>query len=199
MSSYQKKIKRPDHEFNQVSVELVLALKSSDHDALKKLYDQFYLDLYYFALKYLRNKALAEDAVQDTFIVIWDERFRVDANKSIRAFLFTILKNQILNIIRKYKKEILTAFENQISVPVPTYPDEESMNQGKGLKITEVIMKVVERLPERQKEIFIKKVLDGNKNNQVANDLAISENTVKVHYQRSLKTIKAYLNNHYNR
>jgi len=192
MSSYQKKVKRPDREYNQVDVELVLALKNSDHDALKKLFDRFYLDLYYFAQKYLRNKALAEDAVQDVFIIIWDERYKLDVNKSVRAFLFTILKNQILNIIRKYKKEILTTFENPISVP--TYPDEESIKQENELEITAIIMKAVEKLPERQREIFIKKVFDGNKNNQVANDLAISENTVKVHYQRSLKAIKAYLN-----
>ena len=197
MSSYQDKIKMPDLEYNQVDAELVSALKNNDHDALKRLYDRFYLELYYFALKYLKNKALAEDAVQDVFIIIWDERNRLDASKSIRAFIFTILKNQVLNIIRKYKKEILTAFDNQSSVP--THFHEESSDQKNELKKTDIIMRAVERLPERQKEIFYKKVLDENKNNQVASDLSISENTVKVHYQRSLKTIKAYLQNYLNR
>lgn len=171
--------------------DLILLLKKEDHKAYKTLFDRYYRELYFFSMKYLKSKEQAQDSVQDIFYFLWDGRDTVDETKSLRAFLYTILRNRILNGIRRNKKEILTAFPDEESAC--GYAMEGTDNSEHEQKLAKNIISIIKRLSKRQQDIFVRKVLDDRNNKQVANELSISENTVKVHYQRSLKKIKATL------
>lgn len=171
--------------------DLILLLKKEDHKAYKTLFDRYYRELYFFSVKYLKSKAQAQDSVQDIFYFLWDGRDTLDEAKSLRAFLYTILRNRILNGIRKNKKEILTAFPDDDSAC--GYSMDEADSSQNEQKLTKSINYIIRSLSKRQQDIFVRKVFDDRNNKQVANELSISENTVKVHYQRSLKKIKATL------
>lgn len=171
--------------------DLILLLKKEDHKAYKTLFDRYYRELYFFSMKYLKSKAQAQDSVQDIFFFLWDGRDTLDETKSLRALLYTILRNRILNGIRKNKKEILTAFPDEGDAC--GYSMEGTDNSENEQKLTKNIISIIKRLSKRQQDIFVRKVFNNRNNKQVANELSISENTVKVHYQRSLKKIKATL------
>ena len=67
--------------------------------------------MYYIAKKYVKDHGLAEDAVQDIFVKVWEKREELDASKSIRGYLFAMLKNYVLNMIRHRKRKILSGYE----------------------------------------------------------------------------------------
>src|SRR5699024_1909272 len=62
-----------------------------------------YIDqLYFYAILYLIDQYLAEDAVQDIFIKFWDKRAQLKSS-STTAYLFAMMKNHLIDTIRKQK------------------------------------------------------------------------------------------------
>jgi RNA polymerase sigma-70 factor (ECF subfamily) len=170
--------------------KLMSMMQLGDRTAYEILFRRYYMDLYAYAYRYFQSKHHAEDAVHDIFVMLWEKRNRFDENKSLRGFLYTSLKNYILNTIRKKNRELLDAFETELVQNDDTVETSEPVHNPDLIK---QIFNGIQSLTERKREIFYKKVLDGSNNEQVANELSISINTVKVHYNRSLKIIRAYL------
>lgn len=69
-------------------------LKQGNQLAFTILYDTYSEQVYRLAFKYLCNKELAEDAVQNLFMKVWIKRTSLDESRPLNHFLFTVLKNE---------------------------------------------------------------------------------------------------------
>ena len=88
----------PDEPYARL-VELIAA---GDMDAVGPLYDALSPQVYGLAFRALRDAALAEDAVQDTFVAIWRNAARFDRSRgSARAWLLTIARNRAIDAVRR--------------------------------------------------------------------------------------------------
>ena len=131
--------------------KLMELMQSGDRNAYKMLFRRYYQDLYAFAYRYLQSKPHAEDAVQDIFVMLWEKRNRFDENKSLRGFLYTSLKNHILNTIRKKNRELRDTFETAIA------PNDDAVEAGETAHNPDLIrqiLKGIQSLSERKQEIF---------------------------------------------
>ena len=54
--------------------QLLSQIKKSHVGAYESVFDLYYRDLYFFARKFLENKEVAEEIVQDVFIALWENR-----------------------------------------------------------------------------------------------------------------------------
>ena len=66
-------------------------LKQGNQLAFTILYDTYSEQVYRLAFKYLCNKELAEDAVQNLFMKVWIKRTSLDESRPLNHFLFTVL------------------------------------------------------------------------------------------------------------
>ncbi len=161
--------------------------------AFSFLYNKYAEQTYLLSLKYLGNKALAEDAVQNLFLKIWIKREEIDENKPFNRFLFTILKNDLLNVIRDKKKEIFV-LENCLEIILNTntekyeYEEDEKYEYQLG-----ILEKAVKGLSEQRKKIFMLKHQEKYTNQEIADLLNLSINTIKHQYYQSLKQIRSYI------
>src|SRR5690554_5361226 len=89
----------------------IFLIKEGDKVAFRQIYDAYHEQLYTVAGKYLKDSQLAEDAVQEIFIMLWLKRASLDTSKSLKSFLFTCLKNHVFNMIKSRKRRILLAYE----------------------------------------------------------------------------------------
>ena len=159
--------------------------------AFSFLYNKYAEQTYLLSLKYLGNKALAEDAVQNLFLKIWIKREEIDENKPFNRFLFTILKNDLLNVIRDKKKEIFV-LENCLEIILNTntekyeYEEDEKYEYQLG-----ILEKAVKGLSEQRKKIFMLKHQEKYTNQEIADLLNLSINTIKHQYYQSLKQIRS--------
>ena len=103
-------------------------LKQGNQLAFTILYDTYSEQVYRLAFKYLCNKELAEDAVQNLFMKVWIKRTSLDESRPLNHFLFTVLKNDLLTILRDPKNhifvlddclELLERIAVALGVPVP--------------------------------------------------------------------------------
>ena len=170
--------------------DLVHDIQLGDRFAFRELYKRFYKKLYFIALRYLKHREMAEDAVQDVFVNLWIKKETLNVTISLNAFMATCLKNHVLNVIRSNKKKIANTFElSEEHHPVSEYTsDDIQMREYKKIMHTGI-----NNMPDQKKRVFEMKVFLGESNSVVAAKLGISINTVKVHYYHSRRFMKAYL------
>ena len=85
--------------------ELVLRLIDGDEDAFCELYAAYKNRLLYFAMKFVKSREFAEDIFQDAFTVVWQSRRFINPDASFSYYLYTIVRNRILNQIRDMANE----------------------------------------------------------------------------------------------
>jgi RNA polymerase sigma-70 factor (ECF subfamily) len=173
--------------------ELGNRIVSGDKKAFRALYDRYHAQMYYIAKKYVKKSTIAEDAVQDVFIRFWENRENIDESKSVKGFLFVMLKNHLLNVLRKNKREIISFTESTLKPSKSSIMTDDEVIYKEYHKILERGLK---ELSERKREVFELRTIKGRSNSEVAKLLHIDIKTVKTHYYLSSKFIRKYLKVH---
>ncbi len=170
-------------------------IKKGNKQSFRGLYNRFHKRLYYLARRYLKDEGLAKDAVQDVFLKLWDKRQDLDPSASIEGFLFTMLKNHLLNMIRdednrkKVIEEVKRAARN--SEARNSTEDEIIYNEYKNI-IEEALVK----LSPAKRKVFEMRSFEGLSNTEAAEKKGVSEHTVKTQYYLSSKFVRNYLKKH---
>lgn len=169
---------------------LVESLKKGDLFAFDQLFTKYSQKLYYFAKSYLDSKEDAEGLVQDVFLKIWEKRRELKEHLSFNAYLYTVTFNAIRKYFRKKtreKKYLDNYLENFDGTHNETAMDIEYNN------LRELADKAIEKLPEKRKMVFLLSRHEGLNNEEIANRLQISKNTVENQMTQALKFLREKL------
>jgi RNA polymerase sigma-70 factor (ECF subfamily) len=169
---------------------LVAALKRGDALAYDELFRQYGKKLYHFSLGYLKSKSDAEEVVQEVFMKIWYNRASLNPELSFNAYLFKIAYRQIAERFRKISQEKKYLHDIASEATVFTEEMDERTNYQ---SLLELVEKLIQKLPERQKEVIVLRRIEGLSVADIAARLDISPKTVEHHITEALKNIKAGL------
>lgn len=170
--------------------ELVIRLIDGDEDAFCELYAAYKNRLLYFAMKFVKSRDFAEDIFQDAFTIIWQSRRFINPDASFSSYLYTIVRNRILNQIRDADKE--NTLKERILSQAIDYTDDTKENILAN-DLREIINKALEKLTPRQREIFEMSREAQMSHKEIADALDISVHTVQEHISISLRTIRTFL------
>jgi RNA polymerase sigma-70 factor (ECF subfamily) len=162
--------------FKHIDYLAVKSLKQGDVKAFDDLFNKYSSRLYNFSVKYLKTSDEAEEVVQEVFLYIWDKREGLKPDNSFNAYIFTIA----YNIIKKYfiKKSRDNAYKDDLIYTL--LQQENNLDQTIDYKfLLEKVELIINSLPNRRKEIFIRRKYDGLSVKQIADELGISPNTVE--------------------
>jgi len=169
--------------------KLVHNLSKGNLLAFNTLYKFYSGRLYRFALGYLKTEDEAEELVQEVFTKIWEKRADLKKELSFKSFLFTIA----FNIIRKHfrtKVYLSEYFKNGIRDDIDMQTSQKITYDS----LYQYISELVNQLPNRRKEIFIKSRFEGHSVKEIADELQISHKTVENQLTDALKFIRTNLN-----
>lgn len=167
---------------------LVKALKEGNQLAFSIVYKTYAAQTFSLAFKYLLNKELAEDAVQNLFLKLWLRKEDIDETKPINRYLFTMLKNDLLNTLRDSKKNVYL-LEDCLSMVLEL--EDNSQNESLKQEQMNVIQQALEQLSPQRRKVFELKVSGKYSNQEIADKLNLSINTIKFQYSQSLKQIRS--------
>jgi len=172
--------------------ELVERLQKGDVEAFDLIYDKYSGKLYAFGLKYRKSRAEAEELVQSVFLKVWENHKNLKKELSFKSYLFTIAYNDICKLFRKrnYQKKFIddTLYENsQSSTEIEDGIDYQS--------VMERVQQIVNKLPERQKTIFLKSRQEGKSSKEIAKEVGLSPGTIDNYISEALKFIRSRLKN----
>ena len=169
---------------------LVLRLIDGDEAAFCELYATYKSRLIYFAMRFLKSREYAEDIFQDAFAVIWQSRRFINPDASFSSYLYTIVRNRILNQLRD------SANEEQLKESILSHAlDYTDNTKGDILAndLKSLVSRALEQLTPRQREVFNMSREAQLSHKEIAESLGISVNTVQEHISSSLKIVRTYL------
>jgi len=157
----------------------------------KDIFERYYKGMCYFAYTLIGDYALAEDFAQDAFIAYFKKKDEISSHEPIiKSYLYSSVKNNILNWHRRNKVQKkyweTTGFME--------YDDVDIHNAIIETEVMEQINQIINELPEACRLIFKLSYLEGKGNQEIANELNLSVNTIKTQKRRGLKYIQSKLN-----
>lgn len=171
-------------------IELVKRLQKGDVEAFNLIYKKYSGKLYAFGLKYLRSEAEAEELVQSVYLKLWENHKKLKSDLSFKSYLFTIAYNDVCKLFRKRHYQ-----QNYISEIL--YENSQSHNETVEVidydSIRDLVQKIIEKLPEKQKIIFLKSRHEGKSTKEIARELSMAPGTVDNYISESLKFIRSRL------
>ncbi|UKJ07516.1 RNA polymerase sigma factor [Solitalea lacus] len=168
-------------------IELLSMLQNNNMEALNELYNRYWEVLFDIACKKLNDREDAKDIVHDLFLQLWNTRTSLYIYKSFSGFLFTALKNKIIDKQRSVTRR--TKKDNEIVQMQPgacngTY-EEVCYNELNG-----IIRFEIDQLPEKMREIYQLSREENLSIDEIANRLSLSNQTVKNQISKALKRLR---------
>lgn len=169
---------------------LILRLIDGDEDAFCELYAAYKNRLIYFAMRFLKSREYAEDIFQDAFAVIWQGRRFINPDASFSSYLYTIMRNRILNQLRDMENQ--DKLKEQILSQAVDYTN-ETKDEILANDLKTFISRALQQLTPRQREIFEMSREQQMSHREIAETLGISVNTVQESISTSLRALRTYL------
>ena len=170
--------------------DLVYGLIDGDEEAFCELYAAYKNRLLYFAMKFVKSREFAEDVFQDAFTVVWQSRRFINPEASFSSYLYTIVRNRILNQLRDIDNE-KELKEYILAQAVDS--TNETNNRILFDDLKEIVGRALVQLTPRQREVFKMSRELQLSHKEIAEALGISVHTVQEHISASLKVIRSYL------
>jgi RNA polymerase sigma-70 factor (ECF subfamily) len=163
---------------------------------MAKINEQSFLEAYdayadaIFRHCYFRvyDREQARDLVQETFIRTWEYLAKGEEVENIRAFLYRVANNLVIDHARKKKSVSLDMLEEQGFNP--------SVNPQERLERTldaQFVLQVLQELDAEYRQVVIMRYIDDLGPKDIAVALGESENVVSVRLHRALAKLRKLL------
>jgi RNA polymerase sigma-70 factor (family 1) len=169
---------------------LLKSFISGDNQAYKAIYDKYWLLLYQHARAMLQNDDEAKDVIQEVFVELWLADKDKLSQYALPAFLYTITRNKILNIIKHLKVEAKYANELQLS---GYYNTASADDRAIVHELTQQIEMHIQSLPPKMRKIFVLSRKEHKSYKEIAAELEISDKTVKKQINNALHVLRKRL------
>ena len=172
--------------------EFIERLNRKEEVAYEELFRHYYRYLVVFAVRMVEREDVAEDVVQEVFIALWEGNTRFNSYHGFQSFLYSAVKNGCLNHLKREQLE--ERYEQEV---LKEHGAEEEMDEGEEYALAREelyrrLHEAIEKLPKRCKEV-IQLRMKGLKNEQIAEQLNVTLDTVKTQNKKGLRFLREEL------
>ncbi|TKC62505.1 RNA polymerase sigma-70 factor [Pedobacter hiemivivus] len=170
--------------------QLVDLLRNSDEAAFSEIFNRYYVLLFSFTVRRLSDKEISKDIIHDAFTDVWEKRETINIPGELIAFLFTVVKNRIINHYRHQKitQKYAENFQPYLDQVQNSTDHLVRHNDLRGL-----IEKEIAALPEKMRTVFELSRKNSMNRQEISEHLVMPENTVKTNLQRALRILRGKL------
>lgn len=159
--------------------ELIKACIANDKRAQRIMYEKFSSRMFSLCLRYSKDRALAEDLLQDGFITVFLKLKSYNGNGSFEGWMRKIFVNTALMQIRK--NDVL---KDSTDVDILSYSTPFNDNILEKIDGKDVINMIME-MPEGFRTVFNLSVFEGFSHQEIAQNLGITEGTSRSQLNRA--------------
>lgn len=143
--------------------------------------------LYRMVYLWTKDRDLSEDLLQNVFTKTVERQTELQSHPNLGGWLVKSLKNETLMHFRKSNR--MSGLEGTEEIPQPDVPNLESNEKH------QLIFSLVELLPPKQKEVFLLREVEELSYEEIAQQLEISLDQVKINLHRARKSVREKLIN----
>jgi len=171
-------------------LQLIDLLKKDDENAFSEIYSRYADSLAGFASSKFFDEEDGRDIIHDVFVKLWQERTQLKVDRDLKAYLFKLTRDRIVDKIRKN----ITRREYAAMVDSLAARYEATIEQKIAAKeIAQSIETSLDELSPRVKEIYLLSREENLSITEIADKLQLSEQTVKNQLSTALKHLRASL------
>ena len=169
---------------NKQLQDLVISYRNGNESAFHILFENVKKPLFFNIYSFVKNKEIAEDLLQDTFIRFLNNIHKIKPNENILGFLMVISKNISLDYLKSNKKK-------DIQIDETIHISKSSDNIVSHVNQSDLASRIEKILNEKEFNIFILHVMEQWGFEEISKYLKIPLGSVTYIYSSSLKKIKA--------
>jgi RNA polymerase sigma-70 factor (family 1) len=170
--------------------ELASLVREGDEASFAEIYNRFYGILYLHAYKRLNNEEEARDVIHELFAALWTRRESFEIATNLSGYLYSSVRNRILDIIthKKVEEKYIDSLQHYI---------DHDFNYADHLVRERDLSRLIEReisfLPPKMREIFELSRKSHLSHKEIALLLDLSEQTVRTQVKKALKILRIRL------
>ncbi len=178
-------------EYNSLDdLKLIDLLKGGDEAAFGEIYHRYAESLAGFAGSKLYDLEDARDIIQDLFVKLWEEREQLNIDRNLKGFLFNAVRFRIIDKIRK--NIVREEFSGMLQALDVSYELATEQNIA-AKELQQHIDKALGTLSPRVREIYHLSREENLSTREIADQLNLSEQTVKNQLTHALKHVRQSL------
>lgn len=175
---------------NYTEAELITLWQQGDEQAFAVLYKNHLIPLTAIAYNKTGDRETAEELVQETFINLYQHKASLEADTSVKAYLYVILKNKITDY---YRREVLhQRYTDYAAAHTPS----ESLSPlvyVETRQLEALLKDAIEKLPAQCQRVFRLSREENLSDKEIAAEMGISVNTVEQHKGKALRLLRKAL------
>ncbi len=171
--------------------EIVDLYRSGQREkAFKEIVDSYSERLYWHVRRFLWSHEDTDDLLQEIFVKVWSSLPSFRGDSQLYTWIYRIATNESLNFVQKQKIRSALRFES-ITPRIEEKIDEDTLMNGDQLQ--RELAKAVQRLPAKQRTVFIMRWFDDMSYEEISEILETSVGALKASYHFAAEKIKADL------
>lgn len=160
-------------------------LQSSDQRAFSELFEAMHVALLRYAWRFTGEQEAARDIVQDAFLKLWQIRINVDPKRSLKALLYTMVRNLALNHKRAAQHTNGVLLEHDLYDQAPG-----ADQQVDAAMLDDRLRLFIDQMPTRRREAFMLSRYEGLSHEEIAQVMNLTPRTVNTHIVLALKDLR---------
>jgi RNA polymerase sigma-70 factor (ECF subfamily) len=172
--------------------ELMLDFQNGNMAAFEALYDRYNKRLFHFIFRFLRERSLAEDILQETFIRLLKGRKKYRKGFRFSTYIFTIGRNLCLDALKSWeRRHLLVSQEDKIMRASDLTKSPSRMLEESELK--EILKSEIQKLPRDQREVLLLSKYSRLSFKEISQIVGSTPTAVKQKVYRAMFTLKQSL------
>lgn len=172
---------------------LLARILQQDSTALELLYDRHAQTVYSLLLRIVRDQAVAEELLQETFFQVWRKAEQFQGNGAVAAWLYRIARNKALDQLRRQKVRPQVVSDEQDGFDDPAAPGqnvEQQVDQGWD---REHIRQALAQIPEEQRMCLEMAYFEGMSQRQISDYTRTPVGTIKTRIRMGMNKLERLL------
>jgi RNA polymerase sigma factor (sigma-70 family) len=165
-------------------------LKDGSKAALSEIYFEMYNSLFSYGIRICKDTSVVKDSIHDLFLYIWTSRESLGKVKSIKAYLMTSLKRDLIRKMARADRQI--PLEDSLTYVGISISPEEVIVQDETIAINKTALtNLFNELPHRQREALYLKFFENMDIEEIASVMSLNYQSVANHISRGLKALRS--------
>ena len=166
-------------------------LLNGDKEMFLALYKKYYHSLLFIGIKDIKDSELVKDTIQQLFLYFWEKRSSLNEAKNVKSYIITsFLRKLSVDWKKSSQFHNLLVVENNFSSDTQPTPEEKLISKDEQGHAFRLLMKYIDELPKRQKELIFLRFYDGLSYEEIVQKTGLSHRTIYNKIHEALKKLK---------
>ncbi|GAB3921167.1 RNA polymerase sigma factor [Larkinella terrae] len=166
------------------------SFREGEKKALGQLVERYYRSLKHYGLKFRVDEAVVEDAIQELFLQLWQNRLQINETESVKHYLLKALRHHILQHVRVQKRLAFEELDWDTTILEDVDSETVLIHQESFASLTKTIQAQLAALPAREREALYLRYYENLSIPEIAETMQVNRQSVSNFLQKALTKLR---------